>query len=179
MNKVDFVAMDVETANKDIGSICQIGLAAFKDGVLVREWSSLINPEEEFSAFNINIHGLTASDVAEAPTLPDVAVVLRSWLNRQVVVCHTLFDQRALTQGFAKYRLPQLKCLWLDSCRVARQTWDSPDGYSLPVLCGLIGHEFQHHDALEDAKAVGALILSAGLKTGLTPAAWLKGETKF
>ena len=47
------MAVDVETANKDIGSTCQIGLAAFKDGAIVQEWSSLINPEEAFSGFNI------------------------------------------------------------------------------------------------------------------------------
>ena len=52
-------------------------------------------------------------------------------------------------------------------------TWDSPDGYGLKAICGLIGHSFQHHDALEDAKAAEALMLAAGRKTGLTPAAWL------
>jgi DNA polymerase-3 subunit epsilon len=145
MNTIDFVALDVETANADIGSICQIGLVAFKDGIFIREWTSLINPEEEFSAFNSNIHDLTAAHVADAPTLPEVADTLRTWLERQVVVCHTMFDQRALARSFAKYGLPELNCRWLDSCQVARQTWDSPDGHSLPVVCGLIGHEFQHH----------------------------------
>jgi len=174
MNETDFVALDVETANTGIGSICQIGLAAFKDGALIREWSSLINPEEAFSDFNINIHGLTAADVADAPTLPEVADTLRAWLNQRIVVCHTLFDQRALAQAFAKYGLPGLDCRWLDSCRVARRTWASPAGHSLAVVCGLIGHTFQHHDALEDAKAAGAIILAAGRKTGLNPENWLR-----
>ena len=176
MNNIDFVALDVETANTNIGSICQIGLAAFKDGALLREWASLIDPEDAFSACNISIHGLTAADVADAPALPEVAMTLRAWLNRQIVVCHTMFDRRALAQGFARYGLPELKCRWLDSCQVARKTWSSPDGYRLPVICALIGHEFEHHDALEDAKAVGALILAAGRETGLTPAAWLKAK---
>ena len=173
MTTIDFVALDLETSNRNPGSICQIGLAAFKGGALIREWASLINPEEHFSAFNINVHGLTATDVAEAPTLPEVAETLRTWLNRQIVVCHTMFDRQALTKGFAKYGLPALNCRWLDSCQVARKTWKSPQGHSLPVICGLIGHEFKHHDALEDAKAAGALILAAGRKTGLAPAAWL------
>ena len=73
MSKIDFVALDVETANTDVGSICQIGLAAFKDGALIQEWTSLINPEEAFSAFNIKVHGLTAAHVTDAPTLPEVA----------------------------------------------------------------------------------------------------------
>ena len=176
MNKIDFVSIDVETANSCIGSICQIGLAAFKDGALIQEWTSLINPEEQFSAFNIKIHGLTAAHVTDAPTLPEIAKTLRSWLHRQVVVCHTMFDQKALARGFAKYGLPELNCRWLDSCHVARKTWDSPDGHSLPVVCDIIGHEFTHHDALEDAKAAGAVILAAKRKTGLTLAALLKAK---
>jgi len=176
MNKIDFVSIDVETANSCIGSICQIGLAAFKDGALIQEWTSLINPEEQFSAFNIKIHGLTAAHVTDAPTLPEIAKTLRSWLHRQVVVCHTMFDQKALARGFAKYGLPELNCRWLDSCHVARKTWDSPDGHSLPVVCDIIGHEFTHHDALEDAKAAGAVILAAGRETGLTVADWLQGK---
>lgn len=39
---MEFVAIDVETANADMASICQIGLAKYKDGVLEKEWSSLI-----------------------------------------------------------------------------------------------------------------------------------------
>jgi DNA polymerase-3 subunit epsilon len=136
MNSIDFMALDVETANTNIGSICQIGLAGFKDGVLIWEWVSLINPEAQFSAFNINIHGLTAADVAEAPTLPEVAETLRTWLHRQIVVCHTMFDQKALAQSFAKYGLPELNCRWLDSCHVARDMEiikrAQPSGYLRP-----------------------------------------------
>jgi DNA polymerase-3 subunit epsilon len=171
---MDFVALDVETANADVGSICQIGLAGFQDGVLCRQWASLINPEEDFSAFNIQVHGLTAREVAGAPTLPEVSEILRTWLNRQVVVCHTLFDQRALSRAFAKYNLPMLDCRWLDSRQVARETWASLDGYSLAVVCGLLGYEFKHHDALEDAKAAGEIVLAAGRRTGKGPAAWLE-----
>jgi len=175
MNTIDFIALDVETANGDQGSICQIGLAAFKDWMLVQEWVSLVNPEEPFRDENTNIHGLAAAHVAEAPTLPEVAETLRAWLHQQIVVCHTMFDQQALTRSFAKYGLPGLECRWLDSRHVARQTWKSPGGYGLAAVCCLIGHEFKHHDALEDAKAAGAVILAAGRKTGLAPAAWLKG----
>jgi DNA polymerase-3 subunit epsilon len=174
---MDFVALDVETANGDVGSICQIGLAGYKDGLLIREWVSLVDPEEEFSHININIHGLTPAAVAGAPTLPELAEILRAWLNWQVVVCHTMFDQQALTRAFAKYGLAGLNCRWLDSRQVARQTWlSSPEGYGLAAICDFIGHEFRHHDALEDAKAAGAVILAAGRKTGLTVAAWLKPD---
>jgi len=175
---MDFVALDVETANDDVGSICQIGLARYKKGALFREWVSLVDPEEKFSPVNIRIHGLSPAAVAGAPALPELAGTLRAWLNRRVVVCHTNFDQRALDRAFEKYGLAKLNCRWLDSCRAAKAAWAgcSPSGYGLAAVCGLIGHEFKHHDALEDAKAAGAVILAAGRKKGFDLAAWFKAE---
>jgi DNA polymerase-3 subunit epsilon len=172
---MDFVALDVETANNNVGSICQIGLAGYERGVLIQEWSSLVNPGEGFSPFNTRIHGLTAIDVAQAPALPDLAETLRLWFQGRVIVCHTLFDRTALARAFAKYGMADIDCRWLDSCRVARQAWAglSPAGFGLKTVCGLIGHTFQHHDALADAKAAGAVMLAAQAKTGLSVDAWL------
>ena len=36
---MEFVALDVETANADMASICQIGIAQFRDGSLVEDWN--------------------------------------------------------------------------------------------------------------------------------------------
>ncbi len=44
---MEFVALDVETANADCSSICQIGIARFGDGCLAEEWSTLVNPEDD------------------------------------------------------------------------------------------------------------------------------------
>jgi DNA polymerase-3 subunit epsilon len=170
-----FVALDVETANHDMGSICQIGLAGFKDGSLVREWETLVNPEAVFNYyFTNNIHGLDAAAVAEAPRWPELAEILRDWLTGQVVVCHTLFDKRALAAAYEKYGLAPPLCRWLDSCQLARRVWAGESAhFNLPAVCALIGHEFRHHNALEDAKAAGAIILAAVKKTGLTMEDWL------
>lgn len=46
---MDFVALDVETANFDIGSICQIGIAKYRQGKLIDTFESLINPRCSFS----------------------------------------------------------------------------------------------------------------------------------
>ena len=40
---MEFVAIDVETANADMASICQIGIAKYSKGQLIDEWTSLIN----------------------------------------------------------------------------------------------------------------------------------------
>ena len=68
---MDFVAIDVETANPDMASICQIGIACFKDGKLEKEWVSLINPEAYFDPINTSIHGIGESSVSSAPLFED------------------------------------------------------------------------------------------------------------
>ncbi len=65
----NFIALDVETANSDMSSICQIGIAKYTDGNLVDEWVSLIDPEDSFNHINIAIHGITERMLKRAPPL--------------------------------------------------------------------------------------------------------------
>lgn len=160
---MDFVAIDVETANAGMDSICQIGIARFAGGQVVDEWSSLINPEDYFDPVNVSIHGIDSRMVNGAPILPDVLPRLKLYLERTVVVCHTHFDRVALSQAFAKYDLHPIDAQWLDSARVVRRTWEEIawSGYGLANVCRRIGYSFKHHDALEDAKAAGHVLLTA------------------
>ena len=57
-----FVAIDVETANADMASICSIGVAAFEDGAVASEWYSLIDPDDFFDSINISVHGISVVD---------------------------------------------------------------------------------------------------------------------
>lgn len=172
---MDFVAIDVETANPNMASICQVGLARFRDGVLVDEWVSLVDPGDWFSPFNIDVHGITEEMVVGAPTLPEVEEVLRAFLEGSVVVSHTPFDRLSIHQAFGAYGLQVPISTWLDSARVARRTWSevSQRGYGLANVCSIIGYQFGHHDALEDAKAAGMVLLAAIECTGLEVDEWL------
>ena len=174
---MDFVAIDVETANPDMSSICQIGLAFFQHGEFHSGWKSYVNPRTWFSPFNVRIHGIDEHKVFGAPTLPEIEEPLRSHLGEQVAVCHTHFDRVAMHQAFALHALPPLTCRWIDSARVARRTWSqfSQCGYGLSSLCEFLGYEFQHHDALEDAKAAGHVLLAAIATSGLSIEEWLPG----
>ncbi len=173
---MDFVAIDVETANANMASICQIGVAAFSTGELVSEWKTYVDPEDFFDPVNVHIHGITQETVADAPTLPGIAEALLSRLDEHVVLCHTNFDRVSVRQAFSKYELRLPKCVWLDSARVAQRTWTqfARRGYGLGNLCDHIGYEFAHHDALEDAKAAGQVMLAAIEATGLSVEDWLR-----
>jgi len=173
---MNFVAIDVETANADMASICQIGLAKYENGVLADEWKSYVDPEDYFDDINISIHGIDESTVKGAPTFPELADTLRSYLVGTVVVCHTHFDRVAIHQAAQRYDIIAPECTWLDSARVARRAWKECawKGYGLYNVCKILGYDFKHHDALEDAKAAAQILLAATKESGIDLDGWLR-----
>jgi DNA polymerase-3 subunit epsilon len=170
-----FSALDVETANADLSSICQVGIVVFEEGQLPASWVSLVNPEAPFSPTNTFIHGITESMVQDAPKFPQIFGQVSELLSNQIVVSHTHFDRVAFDRVITKYTLPEIACRWLDSARVTRRAWPqfSRCGYGLADISEFLGIEFQHHAAHEDARAAGEVVLRAILETGIDLESWL------
>ncbi|MDT3683736.1 MAG: exonuclease domain-containing protein [Pseudorhodoplanes sp.] len=175
----DFLAVDVETANADMASICAIGLVHFKSGEISRKLTILIDPEDHFDPVNISIHGIRPEDVAGKPTMREALPVVAAALQTAVVVHHTHFDRVALCRAAQKYGLPDPSCRWLDSARVARRAWErfAKRGYGLKNLADTFGIDFEHHDACEDARAAGMIVLRAITDTGCPLDEWLDRVT--
>jgi DNA polymerase-3 subunit epsilon len=171
---MEFVAIDVETANADMASICQIGIAKYSKGKIAEEWTSFIDPEDYF--INIDIHGITEDAVAGSPTFPQVVDVLKHYLINTICVCHTHFDRVSIGKACAKYGLENLEVTWLDSARVARRAWSDCawKGYGLANVCEKIGYKFQNHNAIEDAKACGQVLIAAINASNIDIEVWLQ-----
>lgn len=171
---MDFVALDVETANGDIASICQIGIASYSNGNLIDEYVTLINPESHFSQFNIRIHGIRQSDVTTAPTFVQAFAKISDLLSNAYVVSHTFFDKTAIENSIQKHSLQTLEYKWIDSCKSARKAWGHIPlaSYGLANVSQFIGYQFKHHDALEDAKACGEIMCAALLDSDTTIDSW-------
>lgn len=171
-----FLAVDVETANPRMSSICQIGIVAFEGGREVGADVRLVDPNDYFDPYNVAIHGITDEVILGAPRFGN----LHSWLCEQtageIVACHTHFDRVALAQACGRYRLEPLTCNWLDTARVARRTWSqfAKSGFGLANLAYHFGIQFQHHDALHDARTAGLILLRAIEETGVDPAQWIE-----
>ena len=177
---MEFYAIDVETANPDFSSICQIGIAKYSGGRLSEEWKTYVDPEDFFSPINISIHGIDETKIKGAPKLIELANKIYLYLDNNVVICHTSFDRVSINQAFCKnnLRIPEPK--WIDSAKVARRTWDkfAWSGYGLANICKEIGYEFKCHDALEDAKAAAVVFLSALERSGLDITEWFRRVEK-
>lgn len=177
MKMPTFNAIDVETANADRASICQIGIVQVRDGKIVDRWQSLIDPEDWFDELNVSIHGIDERKVKNSPTLPEVRGELRKRLRGSVLVSHSAFDRVAFERAMTRYDLEQLQVIWLDSAKIARRAW--PDrfgrkGYSLNKVADALGIQFSHHDAAEDARAAAEIVLRACTDTETDVDAWLR-----
>jgi DNA polymerase III subunit epsilon len=171
-----FIAVDLETANPRMSSICQIGIVAFEDGREVGAEARYVDPRDYFDPYNVAIHGITEDDVQGAPRFSD----LHNWLCQQtsghIVACHTHFDRVALAQACGLHSLEPLPCNWLDTAQVARRAWRdvAQSGYGLSSLARRFGIEFQHHDALADARTAGLILIRAIEETGFDLAHWIE-----
>ena len=187
---VNYVALDVETANADWASICQIGIAEFRSDGVARTWTSLIDPEDYFDGMNVSIHGIDEEDVFGAPRFPDVLSHLRELCEDRIIVHHMPFDRVALARASQRYGVPELRATWLDSARVARRTWGefSKRGYGLKNLSTELSVPLDHHDALSDAIAAGTIVglamthsgmgLEECLRRALQPLSPSRGESR-
>jgi len=172
---MDFTSIDVETANPDLSSICQIGVVQFRDGAIAHRWKTYVNPNDYFDPINVSVHGIRESDVLSAPTFADIADQLRNYLTSSVVCHHTAFDRTAIYAAHSRHELTAPDVQWLDTARVVRRTWldRSRSGYGLRPVAEMLGITFNHHDAEEDARAAGEILLHAISASGLSVAEWL------
>ena len=173
---MDFLAIDVETANSDMASICQIGFVIYENGKIIKEWSSFVNPEDGFDSWNESIHNINEEQVENSPTFPEIYHFLKSHLEEYICACHTHFDRVSINRACLKYDLHPIKNKWIDTAKVTRRCWDefSYKGYGLSNVCEKLGYNFDHHDALEDAKASAYILMSATMKEENTIDDWLE-----
>ncbi len=176
MSDFDFIALDVETANENYWSICQVGLAFFRDRQIVDTWGTLVNPETYFNDFNIGIHGITESQVSDAPCLNDMLDIVNQKVGNSIVAHHMPFDRLAFSQCAVRVNHPKPECRWVDTARIARRTWQevSQRGYGLANLVNILEIQLDHHhDAVEDARAAGFILVKAAEQKNVPFEKWI------
>ena len=100
--------VDVETTglSPKMDRVVEVGVVLLDSrGEVEGEFETLVNPGRDVGP--TGLHGISASDVVDAPTFSDLAPHLRSLLAGRVVVAHNaLFDLRFLAREFGRAGLP-------------------------------------------------------------------------
>lgn len=162
----EWALVDVETsglmARRDrVLSVAVITVGP--DGEQTGEFSTLLNPGCDPGP--VEVHGLTAERLRDAPTFEQVAGRIGAMLQDRVLVAHNAqFDYDFLAHEFARARmwLPVSKRL----CTLAlnRQVDPPTDDMKLGTLAAHYGVSQEHaHDALDDTRVLAG-ILRASLR---------------
>ena len=176
----DFITFDVETANSNDDSICQIGFVFVQNGKIVKEWGSYVNPQtDDFS--NAWKHGITQTEVINSPTFPKVLSQISPFLKDQTLVHHSTnnFDKNALEKASRKFgeSLPSSK--FINSLFFARDLTGKSNGLGLEALCDQYSIDTtNHHNALADARMLALAVLCLESQYGVKIVEWVKPERK-
>lgn len=159
-----FIALDVETACGDSASICQIGIACVGFDGTIQTWSVYVDPEMPFAPFNTELHGIGPDTVRGAPSFAQIWPKMVPLLSRHPMVQHSRFDEQAINAACKLYGVPLPRLSWHNSVTIARAAWPElkgNGGHGLANLKQVLGLDFHHHDAGEDARAAALVVLRA------------------
>jgi len=160
---MNFTAIDFETATGRRYSACAIGIVTVENGEIVERYSTLIRPpKNEYSFWNIEVHGIRPADTATAPTFAELYPELRQRLHGRTLVAHNeSFDRSVLKNTMGHYGLDygelSLTDRWECTMRIYRTKGFHP--CKLSDCCDQLGIELNHHEALSDALACARLYL--------------------
>jgi len=161
---LDFVALDIETANSNRGSVCAMGAVVVRRGEVAESYTWLTRPPASldwFDSFNVMLHGIREEDVRSQPTFADRLSGFIDKVGDLPVIAHNAaFDVGALRNGCDAVGLTWPSLTYACSLVMSRRELDLPS-YRLPVVAASLGITLEHHhDAESDALAAAQIVLS-------------------
>ena len=156
-----YTAIDVETPNRYSRSICSIGLVHVEEAGEPERLHFLVNPEDDFDAINISIHGIRPEDVEFAPTLSALWPAIEPYFSGGLLLAHNaIFDLPVMVRALERQGIyPEP---WRYLCTLEQSRRHIPKyafgSHKLNVLCEGLGIPLvNHHNALDDALACANL----------------------
>jgi DNA polymerase-3 subunit epsilon len=156
-----FAVIDLETTggNHNSERIIEIGIVLHDGKHKIGEYTTLINPEKEISAFISTFTGITNSMVKNAPKFAEVADTILELLEGKIIVAHNArFDYNFIKSEFRRLNIPFTK---KNMCTVqlSRKIFHTHKSHSLGNICRDLGIVVDNrHRAFGDAAATALLL---------------------
>lgn len=157
---MEFAIVDIETTGgaPKHGGITEVAVLIHDGESIIREYQTLINPEQAIPTYITGLTGIDNFMVRNQPTFEDIHEELWELLNDRVFVAHNVsFDYGFLREAFVKVG-KELKTPKLCTVRLSRKVYPGMKSYSLGRLCESQNIEIEaRHRAMGDARATAIL----------------------
>lgn len=161
LSRTEFAAVDFETTGlfpEYHHRVVEVAVVrCLPDGKITREFSTLVNPARDIGA--THIHGITASEVAHAPSFEDIAGDVYDLLTDSILVAHNArFDIGFLNAEFTRLGVALPPIPSVCTLSLASSSLRNATGRSLSSCCEACGiNHSRAHTAIGDARAVALL----------------------
>lgn len=139
----DFAAIDFETANRKLTSICAVGVVVVRGGELCDSYYHLVRPEPEYYIRQFTaIHGISYEDTMSEPNFAYVWEELREKIDNLPLVAHNkAFDENVLRATCRMYGIDMPDVPFYCTLQQARRVIPrgSIENYRLPTVCAYLG----------------------------------------
>ena len=163
--ETDFVVFDLETtgAKAPPCRITEIGAFRVKNGKIIDEYQTLVNPETAIPLFISQLTGITDAMVKNAPTFRDVAADFLNFIGDSVLVAHNAhFDMHFLNHEIGRIHTDYLVGNpSLCTVRISRRLLPDIENHRLNTLANHYSVALvNHHRAGDDAHATAHIFVN-------------------
>lgn len=127
-----FFVMDVEGSGATPPEIVELAITPIKDlEIGARRWEWRVQPNGPIAATATRIHGITLDDVAEAPSIDDIAGEIMTWTDGQRIIGHNVrVELEIISRSIPDWK-PSMA---IDTLRLAKATRPGMASYGLENL---------------------------------------------
>lgn len=163
LREIEYAVVDVETTGGSAlrgGRIVEIAVFGVRDGVVVDEFATLVDPGVAIPAWVSRLTGISDRLVDGAPRFRDIADRVRSSLEGRVFVAHNAaFDWRFVSEEVRRAASVLPSGPRLCTVRLARRALPGLPRRGLDAVADYYGVEIrERHRARGDALATAALL---------------------
>ncbi|MQA94951.1 MAG: 3'-5' exonuclease [Streptosporangiales bacterium] len=139
-----YAAVDVEGNGQQPPDLVEVAVVPIDNGHIGEPRAWLLRPARPVTPIARRIHGLSTEQLADAPTIAEVADEIRTATAGRTIVAHAAHvDVTALKRHLPGWHAARVE----DTLRLARQTLPQRPSYSLDALIAELG--LDHHIPLD------------------------------
>ncbi|TVP91573.1 helicase C-terminal domain-containing protein [Alkalibacterium sp.] len=179
-----YAIVDIEATGASIGKderMIQFACVLMKNGEVVEEFDTYINPSRKVSPAIRQLTGIRAKDLATAPYFEDIAHIIHNLLEDTIFVAHNVgFDYQFLNECLTRVAMPKLTIPAIDTVELAQILFPQEDSYQLKELTASLGYVLKNaHNALFDAQATAFLLKQLDKKLSSLPLVTLESLSEL
>jgi DNA polymerase III subunit alpha, Gram-positive type len=158
----EFVVLDIETTGlcTEKDRITEIGAVKVRDGKIVDEYSTFVNPEMSIPEFVQKLTGITNETVKDAPLIAQVLPEFLEFAGTATLVAHNAPFDLGFIRHNARASGLKLANPVLDTLQLSRAMFPELGRHKLNIVAKHLGVTLEnHHRAVDDSKATAEIFI--------------------